>query len=140
MTLLTADSLSKKFADKVILDKISFSINSGERIGLVGKNGTGKTTLFEILMGNISPDAGSLNIAKNCLIEYTEQENVQSKELSLFEFVAGARSDLLNLKKEIEKLEHLVSINPEDKIKLEKLGELHNRFETGGGAWRKMEH
>ena len=133
MTLLTADSLSKKFADKVILDKISFSINAGERIGLLGKNGTGKTTLFEILMRNISPDAGSLNIAKNCLIEYTEQENVQSKELSLFEFVAAARSDLLNLKKEIEKLEHLVSINPEDKIKLEKLGELHNRFETGGG-------
>lgn len=133
MTLLTADSLSKKFADKVILDKISFSINSGERIGLVGKNGTGKTTLFEILMRNISPDAGSLNIAKNCLIEYTEQENVQSKELSLFEFVAAARSDLLKLKEKIEKLEHLVSRNPEDKIKLEKLGELHNRFETGGG-------
>jgi len=70
MTLLTADGLSKEFADKVILDKISFSINSGERIGLVGKNGTGKTTLFEILMCNISPDAGSLIIAKNCLIEY----------------------------------------------------------------------
>ncbi len=133
MTLLTADGLSKKFADKVILDKISFSINSGERIGLVGKNGTGKTTLFEILMRNISPDAGSLNIAKYCLIEYTEQENAESKELSLFEFVASARSDLLRLKDEIEKLEHLVSINPEDKVKVEKLGELHNRFQTGGG-------
>ena len=133
MTLLTADGLSKKFADKIILDKVSFSINSGARIGLVGKNGTGKTTLFEILMRNISPDAGSLNIAKNCLIEYTEQENVESKELSLFEFVAAARSDLLKLKDEIEKLEHLVSTNPEDKLKVEKLGELHNRFQTGGG-------
>jgi len=133
MTLLTADSLSKKFADKIILDNISFSINSGERIGLVGKNGTGKTTLFEILMRNISPDAGSINTAKNCFIEYTEQENAQSKELSLFEFVASARSDLLKLKDEIEKLEHKVSINPEDKLKVEKLGELHNMFQAGGG-------
>lgn len=133
MTLLAADSISKTFADKVIFKNISFTINSGDRIGLVGKNGVGKTTIFESMFGNITPDSGIISKAKSCRIEYVLQESSRYLEFNLFDFVASARDDLIKMRNQIAELEHQVSANPEDKALIELLGQLQHQFEIESG-------
>ncbi len=133
MTLLSAESISKTFADKVIFKNISFSIKSGDRIGLVGKNGVGKTTIFETIFGHITPDTGTVSKPKSCRMEYVLQETSRFLELSLFDFVISARRELVEMKNEIAELEHHVSVNPEEKLSIERLGRLQHQFEIEGG-------
>ncbi len=133
MTLLSAESISKTFADKVIFKNISFTIKNGDRIGLVGKNGVGKTTIFETIFGHLTPDSGAISPAKNCRMEYVLQDTSSYLELSLFDFVISARRDLVEMKKEIGELEHHISTNPEDKFSIERMGRLQHQFEIEGG-------
>jgi len=133
MTLLTADAISKTFADKLIFKNISFAVTSTDRIGLVGKNGVGKTTLFEAIVGNLTPDTGTVSRAKTCRIEYVLQETNRFQELTLFDFVLSARNDLLELRRQITELEHFVTNNTEDKAAIERLGQVQHIFEINGG-------
>ncbi len=133
MTLLGAESISKTFADKVIFKNISFTVKNGDRIGLVGKNGVGKTTIFESMFGNIAPDSGVITKAKSCRIEYVLQDSSRFLEFSLFDFVMSARDDLIKMKNQITELEHHVSIKPDDKQLIEQLGQLQHQFEIEGG-------
>lgn len=72
--MITVEELSKRFARQVLFDKISFKINPGERVGVVGKNGDGKSTLFRIIAGLEEPDKGRVIVPKNYRIGYLEQE------------------------------------------------------------------
>jgi ATP-binding cassette subfamily F protein 3 len=58
-TMLQVSNLSKSFGDNLIFDQVSFTVNRGERVGLVGPNGCGKTTLLKIILGELAPDTGS---------------------------------------------------------------------------------
>ena len=72
--MLTAHHISKSFGVQVILDSVSFSLNRGERIGLVGPNGCGKTTLLRILIGQDQPDSGTVQWAPpNVRVGYLAQ-------------------------------------------------------------------
>ncbi len=133
MSLLAGESLSKAFNDQVILDDVSFTIRTEDRIGLVGRNGIGKTTFFELLAGKSELDAGSINRAKNCRIEYIEQEQTEYYDDSLFDFVAAARPELHDLRHKITDLETQLSYAPDDEKALEELGQLQQLFEIEGG-------
>jgi len=65
--------IKKSFVEQILYDNITFNINSGEKIGLVGRNGHGKTTLFHLILGNIRPDSGAISIPKGYRIGYLEQ-------------------------------------------------------------------
>ncbi|HHI02910.1 MAG TPA: ATP-binding cassette domain-containing protein, partial [candidate division Zixibacteria bacterium] len=58
MTLLAGENILKQYNNLKIFEELSFSVGANDRIGLVGPNGVGKTTLFEIMTGNIRPDQG----------------------------------------------------------------------------------
>ncbi len=133
MTLLTADNLCCSFDGQVILDKVSLAVNSGQGIGVVGKNGCGKTTLFEIVAGRRELDIGSVSLARKCRLDYAEQDISAYFELPLFEYVASARDDLLAMRKEIALLQQELETNPEDRSSLERLGQLQNKFEVEDG-------
>lgn len=133
MTLVAAEHISRKFNAQIILDDVSFSIQDTDRIGLVGKNGIGKTTLLEMLAGKQEPDSGSITHAKACLIEYVEQEKDEYLDQPLFDFVAAARQDLLDLRAEIVRLEHHLEARPHDEESLQTLGTLQQRFESQNG-------
>ena len=57
--MLQISNVSKSFGDNLILGKVSFSVDAGERVGLIGPNGCGKTTLLKIITGELEPDTGS---------------------------------------------------------------------------------
>lgn len=65
--------LNKQYGDQVIFKDLSFTVNRGEKIGLVGRNGHGKSTLFQMIMGHVEPDSGSITVPKHYRIGYLEQ-------------------------------------------------------------------
>ena len=75
MIILSAKDLTKTYGVDVILDKVSFHVNEGDRIGIVGANGAGKTTLLNILSGRLPADGGQFYVSQNTTIGYLRQKD-----------------------------------------------------------------
>ena len=75
MTILSATEITKAYGTDMILDKVSFHINEGDRVGIVGANGAGKTTLMNILTGRDTAESGSFFIAKGVTVGYLSQKD-----------------------------------------------------------------
>jgi len=133
MTLLAGENILKQYSDYKIFEDLSFSVGAEDRIGLVGPNGIGKTTLFEMMVGKITPDLGRIIKPKNCAIGYVEQEITGIDNTTLFDFVSMARSDLTEMRDEIDLIAMDLEKNPDSIKIIEKLGELQHRFEAMGG-------
>ena len=73
MSIITANHLGKSFGVDTILEDISFHIDPGDKIALLGVNGAGKTTLFRILTGELSADSGELFLSKKLRTAYMQQ-------------------------------------------------------------------
>jgi len=71
--MIKITGLNKTFGGQVLFDDLNLSVNRGERIGLVGRNGHGKTTLFQMIIGNVEKNSGSITVPKNYRIGYLEQ-------------------------------------------------------------------
>ncbi len=87
--MISAENLSKSYARQTLIEGGSFKINSRERVGLVGRNGHGKTTLLRIIIGEESPDDGQIIIPKNYRIGYVRQHLDFSEETVLGEGMKG---------------------------------------------------
>ncbi|HOH38439.1 MAG TPA: ATP-binding cassette domain-containing protein, partial [Spirochaetota bacterium] len=83
--MVRINNISKSFGAKSLFSEISFNINSEERVGLVGKNGHGKTTLMRILCGLDSPDEGTIEFPKDYTYGYVKQHLTFSKNTLLEE-------------------------------------------------------
>jgi ATP-binding cassette subfamily F protein 3 len=83
--MIQVGGLSKTYGTQVIFDNVSFSVNSGERIGLVGRNGHGKTTLLRMITGEEMPDSGVVSISNNYAVGYLSQHLEFSEESVLKE-------------------------------------------------------
>ncbi|MDD2429360.1 MAG: ABC-F family ATP-binding cassette domain-containing protein [Eubacteriales bacterium] len=106
MILLSVEKISKSVPDKVILDKASLYINDNDKIGIIGINGTGKTTLLNIIAGQTEPDEGMINKSSGMRIAYLRQNPVLDTSLSLLQIVLQntkphARDDLAHEAKAI---------------------------------------
>ena len=102
MNLITVEGISKSFGDKKIFDDITFGIDEGDRIGLIGINGTGKSTLLKIVAGNESADSGQI-VKKNGLrIGYLPQTPDFDPEDTVLGQVFNCDSPVINLIKEYE--------------------------------------
>ncbi|AHH46409.1 ABC transporter ATP-binding protein [Francisella tularensis subsp. holarctica PHIT-FT049] len=109
---------------KELFDNINFSIFPNQKIGLVGKNGTGKTTLFNLIKGNLTPDKGDIEIAKNTRIVTVKQE-VDDFEVKVIDYVVNGIESLKQLK--IKMQDSLASENFVDYSKY------HEEYESLGG-------
>ena len=102
MNLLTVEGVSKAFGDKIIFDNITFGIDEGDRIGLIGINGTGKSSLLKIVAGEDAPDSGQI-VKKNGLrIGYLPQTPEFDPEDTVLGQVFNCDSPVINLIKEYE--------------------------------------
>ena len=70
MNYLSVENISKSFGMRLLFEDISFGINEGQKVGFVAKNGTGKTSLLNILVGNDAPDSGRVTFRKGLKIAY----------------------------------------------------------------------
>ncbi len=87
--MISAGNLTKNFGDQLLFENVNFKVNPRERVGLVGKNGHGKTTLFHLIVGDELPDAGTISIPKNHRIGYVRQQLEFSEETVLKEGMRG---------------------------------------------------
>ena len=93
MSLITAQNLSLSFGSKAILDRANFTLNARDRVGLVGANGTGKSSLLKILAGQIAPDSGALTSMRSTRIGYLPQDILDMPQGSLIDAVLAAVPD-----------------------------------------------
>jgi ATP-binding cassette, subfamily F, member 3 len=87
--VIQVGNLSKSYGTQVVFDDVGFTVNSGERIGLVGRNGSGKTTLLRMITGEAKPDAGAIGIPNNYRVGYLSQHLQFSEDTVLKEACLG---------------------------------------------------
>ena len=119
--------------EKKILDGITFQIDTGERVGLLGKNGAGKTTLFRLLTGELEPDSGQIVIAAGRRVGLISQIPVYPVGFTVEDVLDSAFARMQTLKAEMDDLTARMSRGESDEVLLRRYGELTARFEALGG-------
>ncbi|MYN17687.1 ATP-binding cassette domain-containing protein [Rugamonas sp. FT107W] len=104
MAVISLSSAQLAFGHVALLDHAEFSLETGERVGLIGRNGTGKSSLLKIISGRFKLDDGLLVMQQNIKIAYVEQEPVFDPEMTVFDAVASGMGDLQALLKEYDAL------------------------------------
>ena len=89
MALIRLQNIHISFGEPALLDRLDFSIEAGERIALVGRNGTGKSTLMKIITGEVTPDDGEVSIQQGVKVARLEQDVPRDLEGSVYDIIAG---------------------------------------------------
>ena len=135
MISIAVDNVSLSYGTDIILDNISFSLNDGDKLGIVGVNGAGKTSLLSIITGDITENEGSVYVSKGKTVGYLSQNAEYSSEKSVYEAVLDVFSELTAMESELSRLEEL-SINGDEAAGVKFL-ELNEKFLSLGGAQYK---
>ena len=114
MKELKVQNLTKTYGEKVLFDDISFSIMEGERIGLIGVNGSGKTNLLNVITGNDSAEKGSIQKPKDYTISYLMQEPDLNPDKSVFDAVFEGDTPILVAVRNYERALELLTADPMD--------------------------
>ncbi len=127
MIVLSCSNVTKSFGIDQILDNINFTIQAGEKIGLIGLNGTGKSTLFNIISDKLSRDSGEIYIAKGYKIGHLRQDTQIESKNTIFEEAMQIFQYLIDMEKELRNLETAIS-EEGHKDSSDKLEELMDRY------------
>ncbi len=145
MTVISTHELSLAFGDKEILNHISFSLNEGDKLGVVGVNGAGKTTLFRLITGEYTPTDGEIFLAKDKTLGWLRQDEASvpaSRGESLYDYVLSGYAEALALEEEIRETEAALAAAEWDEDVMRhsaRLARLHERFaDAGGTTFRSM--
>jgi ATP-binding cassette subfamily F protein 3 len=133
MILAGFSSIHKSYPSVAVLEGASGAVKTGEKIALLGANGTGKTTLLEILAGKLKRDTGILEIPNSVKRGYLPQEVHVSDTGNLLEYAAGGLEDLVKMKHRLREIHSALSKDHGNKSLLGELGRLQSRFEELGG-------
>lgn len=105
MIILGCKNLEKSYGTRIVLNKISLSINEGDKIGIIGANGEGKSTLFKILTGDLSQDSGDIFLDKNKTLGYLSQNLDLDEENTIYSEALTVFNKLLDIEDRLLKLE-----------------------------------
>ena len=133
MAVISTQALSKSFGAEDIFTDISLSIPHKARIGLVGANGIGKTTLLKILIGMEEPSSGQVFRARDLQIGYLPQTSDFSSPKTLWQICEEAFAPLIDMQLQLKDLENQLAQHAQDTGLLERYGNLQHRFEAEGG-------
>ena len=106
MNLLSAENISKNYADRWLFKDLNFGLQQGQRVAFVGINGTGKTTLMRVLAGLENPDTGLVSTRKGIRVTYLGQQPVFDESLSVEQTIFASQNDTL---KAIQEYEHVIN-------------------------------
>lgn len=135
MNLLSTESLSKAYGEKKLFDKVVFGIDDSDKIGLIGINGTGKTSFLKVIAGIDEADAGSFIKSSNLKIEYLAQNPDFDFEITVLEQVFEGSSPLMVLLREYENVSSSLEKNPSDTKLQMMLMELNAKMDLNE-AWQ----
>ncbi|WP_270573459.1 ABC-F family ATP-binding cassette domain-containing protein [Bacillus glycinifermentans] len=134
MSILKAEGLYKTYGDKTLFDHISFHIEENERIGLIGPNGTGKSTLLKVIAGDESTEKGEITRAGSLHTEYLHQEPDLDGSQTVLEHIYSGDSVMMRTMRAYEKALQELNASPEDPKKQEDLLAAQGKMDEHG-AW-----
>ena len=128
MSILNVEHLSHGFGDRAIFQDVSFRLLRGEHIGLVGANGEGKSTFFNIVTGKLRPDEGRIEWAKDVSISYLDQHTVLEKGMTIRDVLKSAFSYLFDLEAKMNEIcDRLGNVDEDEMNRLmEELGTIQD--------------
>ena len=128
MSLVRLDKVSLNFGTHIVLDNVDFMLKKGSRIGLLGRNGVGKTTLMKVIAGSVVPDGGERWLRSGVEITWLEQSLPDADEQTVYDMVADGLAEIGALLKEYHKL----TVNYE-KTKVDQLEKIQSQLEARDG-------
>ena len=140
MIVLNTQHVSKAFGGNAVLKDVSLTLQHRDRLGLVGVNGCGKTTLLRVLCGELSPDGGSISMAKQVKIGYLAQQNKPVPGMTVYGLLNQVFDPVREMEQKLRQMEHKMA-ETTDETELSRLGEsyarLNSAFEDAGGySWQ----
>lgn len=142
MITLSTKEITKAYGTDVILDKVSFHVCDGDRVGIIGANGAGKTTLLKILTGELVADSGDFFISADSTIGYLKQADDFHSDKTLIEEVESIFAPLKDMEDEMAELTSQIDDETEERKAAEliaKYTKLREEYEAGGGYRYKSE-
>lgn len=137
MTVLDVQNLTLSFGEKTLFSNVSFDIKEKEKVGLIGCNGAGKTSLFKIITGEYTPDDGACFISKNSRLGYMEQHTC-SENKTVWDELVSVFDELIVVEKRLEKITELLTKGEGNQTELiEEQDRLNTIFTRDGGLTYK---
>ena len=134
MTVLSFQNLAFSFGERELFRNVNFDINDKEKVGFIGSNGVGKTTILKLIRGELEPTEGAVIIGKDARLGYMEQHTCSKKGRTLYDELISVFDELMDLEIEINqvnyRLEHGLG-NMEEDLRLQ--DELTTKFNNDGG-------
>ena len=137
MLLLSMNNVAMSFADRELFANVSFDVYDDDKIGFVGVNGCGKTTLFRLLKGEHTPDEGGIHIAGSCRMGFMEQFACRDSLKTVFDEALTIFSELEDMELELEEIHDRIDGGDHSSEILERQQRLTEEYERGGGLTYK---
>ncbi len=133
--LLSVSNLSKAFSEKVVLKNASFHINETDKAAITGINGAGKSTLLRMIIGEISPDEGTVVFSHDATYGYLSQQHTVNGTRTLWEEVATVKQDIFDMRDQLRSMEDRMPLvsGPELSRLMEQYHTLTHRYELCNG-------
>ena len=134
MAIISVQNLKVDFGGKVLFQNVSFDVNPGEFVGLIGANGTGKTTLFKVIRGEIEPTEGGAFISKTTKVGYLEQHACAGSVRTVYDEALSIFEPLMKIEQELEDIAVAIDakIGNRDEL-IERQNQLHEQFQDQEG-------
>lgn len=139
MIVLSASNLTKVYGTDTIITGADFHVNSGDRIGIVGRNGAGKTTLLNLITGEIASDEGRIYMPSDLRVGYLKQRDDFQGENTLIEEINKIFEPLKELETQINTTADMAAAHPQDLSILHRLDSLQQQYENRGGYTYRSE-
>ena len=130
--ILNVSNLSKSFGDRVLFQGASFSMEKGDIVGLIGANGTGKTTLFNMITGRLEPDDGQVIMSPHTTLGYLEQHVCADSDKTCYEETITIFEPLKEIERELKSIRKELSEHPDEAL-IRKQEELLQRYQENDG-------
>ena len=131
--MIYIDGLSKSYNDNYLFSNVNVVLKKGMRIGLVGSNGTGKTTLLRILVGEENYDSGNVQTDKKISIGYLPQDIISGTSSSVLEETLKSFPELKTIEIDLDRLHDVIKQDPNNKSIIKEIGDLQHKYEAIGG-------